>query len=1140
MQRRPARAHAGVLLGMFVFACGEGTNDGANGGPPGSADFGTEGTGGTGAPGGTEAPGGTPATPDAGLPEGPIYDLTHADHHGQPAYRAHVDQFDVVSASLNQPTGLAELYVGHPVRFTAEVHVTAEPLEAPLYYGLRVGEAFCVIGDVGVDHLAEYFDAAARANAALAAQAPVIDTGSLADCAATRTCADEGEACVGVLTTGLPEGYDPEAALDANAAMPSAPPPDAVDDLPPPAEHVAWQCMRPTYAATLADDAAGAPTVALTLTPADLVGSVPREYSLSIEDVLPERCAPMAGDTTAELWVSFDPDFTTLYPGRPGGQDEAHEDLAATHDAMADVDATALRHARIYAQRFAGAEGRVVGPIHPDPGVDFELRHLMTGSSVVLLHEDVQQPWDFEVTALFSVDGALDPAHAEQLASAREQFHFSLQPAGEPREGCLLPEPLPAFEPRPLAIDDAAGHDTDTADAEIHAERTVKEHGFALHVAGELRTAVVSGDWACFDRFEVRGCFETALDQADAPGLGTENDCAALQVRLERVLPEPEGAEPSPNEPPPNEPQGQPEAEQRFREKAAGAGGCDQSLLEEYTARMRRYYELERSVKITNWYVMDYGRFLERVGVGDNWDYAPYHLPAGWFSGHIARSPWVGGDIKACLDSFEARGVVAGDHPYCYWVYSINRDYEAYRRLRRYFLTDDGRGGDYVAFKTDPFAKTNSWYNWKCSGIHSGWFAQYWGDPINTLRTWADRWKHPDPIHAQYDVTMRRNVTTVVSGRSEIGCATNGLYMLQRYRVTDDGHVEYIPDDDAFYTEYLPRVIEKGAAKARADEIWNQLVNSCTSFSAPAWSSEAIQQTRIVPALYPSKSVNFGTVNFGAEGGLVNDVLINKTTGDFVLTAGPKVRMWTDGVLAPELGGGIAFSLHDIFGAWLLGRFFSDVVSSHITAGFHVLTQDLWKLKYRLPEQFLIPMPPPLEKEVEKCKSYFYDGVPVGVELCAGIGGAVGIKGDGPNDEATLTVEKVGTTAGADGRPGIVGRVIPFIAMNTSGSIGVDFLAGVTGFKLNLDPTIELQFPIEPSLHWSLRWLADVSRLAWELVPGIRIGFDVVGFGGNLVFQVKFRWGDEYGWTIVEWDPLDLASETLLERFHVFSGETSL
>ena len=1133
MVSRKTRARAGILMGMFVFACGEGANDTTGGG--GNAETPDAGTGGTVGPGGAGGGGGHATTPDAGPPEGPIYDLTHTDHHALPAYRPQVSQFDVVSASLNQPTGQAELYVGHPAKFTAGVHITAEPLEAPLYYGLRNADAFCVIGDVGVDHLAEYFDAAARANAALAAQTPVLDAGSLSDCAESRACDAEGEECVGIVRTGLPADYDPDAALDPNATVPDAPAPDAVDGLPEPEESIGWACMRPAYAATL-----GAPAAPpLTLSPADLAGSVQREYTVTIEDLLPERCAPLAADATAELWVSFDPDWTTLYPGRPGGQDETHADVEATHDAMEDVDAAAERHGRIHAQRLAGAEGRSVGPVHADPGVDFELRHLMTGSSVVLLHEDVQQPWDFEVTALFSVDGTLDAEHAAQLEGAREHFAFTLQPTGEPREGCVLPEPLPAFDPRALAVDDAEGHDSDTADAEIHVERTVKEHGFALHVAGDLRTAVVSGDWSCFDHFEVRGCFQTALEQADAPGLGLENDCATLQVVFERVLPEPEDAVP-PNEPPPNEPQGLPDAEQHFREKAAGAGGCDESLLTEYTERMRRYYELERSIKITNWYVMDYGRFLERVGVGDNWDYGPYNLPRGWFSGHIARSPWVGGDVKACLDSFEARGVVAGDHPYCYWIYSINRDYEAYRRLRRYFLTDDGRGGDYIAFKADPFAKTNSWYNWKCSGIHSGYFARYWADPVNLLRTWADRWKHPDPIHAQYDVTQRRNVTAVVSGGSEIGCATSGLYMLQRYRIADDGRVEYIPDDDAFYTEYLPRVIEKGAAKARADEIWNQLVNSCTSFSAPAWSSEAIQQTRIVPSLYPSKSVNFGTVNFGAEGGLVNDVLINKITGAFVLTAGPKVRMWTDGVLAPELGGGIAFNVQDIFGAWLLGRFFSDIVSSHITAGFHVLTQDLWKLKYRLPEQFLIPMPPPLEKEVEKCKSFFYDGVPVGVELCAGIGGAVGIKGDGPNDEATLTVEKVGTTAGADGRPGIVGRVIPFIALNTSGSIGIDFLAGVTGFKLNLDPTIELQFPIEPSLHWSLRWLADVGRLAWELVPGIRIGFDVVGFGGNLVFQVKFRWGDEYGWTIVEWDPLDLASETLLERFHVFSGETSL
>ncbi len=721
--------------------------------------------------------------------------------------------------------------------------------------------------------------------------------------------------------------------------------------------------MRPAYSAHLAADGANTPVA---LTPADLAGSVQSEYDLEIEDVIPDRCAALAADAAVELWVSFDPDHVTLYPGRPGGQDETHTDVDATHDAVDDVDAAAARFEHIHAQRFTGPEGHVAGPLHADPGVDFELRHLKTGSSVVLLHEDVQQPWDFDVTALFSVDGTLDDAHAAALANAREAFSFTLQPTGEPREGCVLPDPAPSLEPAALSIDDGAGQDADSATAEIHAERTVKEHGFALHVAGDLRPQVMTGDWSCFDRFQVRGCYATELEQANAPGLGTENDCATVDIRVERVLPEPEPQAPGP---PSAEPQGLPDAEQQFREKAATGGGCDESLLDEYTARMRRYYELERSVKITNWYVMDYGRFLARVGVGDNWDYAPYNLPRGWFAGHIARSPWVGGDVKACLDSFESRGVVAGDHPYCYWIYSINRDYEAYRRVRRYFLSDDGRSGDYIGFKADPFAKTNSWYNWKCGGIQSGYFAQYWGDPVNTLRTWANRWKNPDPIHAQYDVTYRRDVTRVASGGSEVGCATSGLYMLQRYRIAADGRVEDIPDDDAFYTEYLPRVIEKGAAKARADAIWNQLVNSCTSFSAPAWSSEAIQQTRIAPILYPSKSVSFGTVNFGAEGGILNDVLVNKLTGDFVLTAGPKVRMWTNGVIAPELGGGISFNIQDIFGAWLLGRFYSDLVSSHITAGFHVLTQDLWKLKYRLPDQFLIPMPPPLEKEVEKCSN---------------------------------------------------------------------------------------------------------------------------------------------------------------------------
>lgn len=158
-----------AVVGLMPLGCGEGGGAGAagaggSGGGAGGA-VGDSGVGGSGGAGGT-VEGGAEAPP-----EGPIYDLVgSAASHELPLYRPNVAQFQVLDAALTQPTGRADLYLGHPTRFTARVHVTAEPLEAPLYYGLRSGDTYCVIGDVGVDHLPDFFEAASRANAALAAQ----------------------------------------------------------------------------------------------------------------------------------------------------------------------------------------------------------------------------------------------------------------------------------------------------------------------------------------------------------------------------------------------------------------------------------------------------------------------------------------------------------------------------------------------------------------------------------------------------------------------------------------------------------------------------------------------------------------------------------------------------------------------------------------------------------------------------------------------------------------------------------------------------------------------------------------------------------------------------------------------------------
>ncbi len=202
-----------AIAGLTPLGCGEGggadaTGTGGSGGGAGGAiaDSGVGGSGGAG------------PSPDAG-PEGPIYDLAgSAAAHELPLYRPNVGQFQVLDAALTQPTGRADLFVGHPTRFTARVHVTAEPLEAPLYYGLRSGDTYCVIGDVGVDHLPDFYEAASRANAALAAQMVPPAPGSLADCAATHACEAEGEECVGVRGPPVEAGYDPEAEVDPNAS----------------------------------------------------------------------------------------------------------------------------------------------------------------------------------------------------------------------------------------------------------------------------------------------------------------------------------------------------------------------------------------------------------------------------------------------------------------------------------------------------------------------------------------------------------------------------------------------------------------------------------------------------------------------------------------------------------------------------------------------------------------------------------------------------------------------------------------------------------------------------------------------------------------------------------------------------------
>ena len=424
-----------------------------------------------------------------------MLDLAHGSaEHLLPEYRGEVARLELLDLGITQPDGADGLYVGHPVSLTARVLVEAEPFDAPLFFGLASGDRHCVVGEVGLEHLTEYFEAAARANQAIATHAAALDAGSLADCAADHAGCGDDEECVGLIGAVTPEGYDPDAPVDPDAefVVPT-------DDAPPVGGEATtvWQCMRPAYAGNLA---AASETAPLVITPADLAGSVELEYALHGETIVPEACAALAGAADVVAWASFDPDWLTHFPARVGGQDETHTDLDEAPGEDAELDLDADREARAFAARESLSV--TVGALAVDPGVDIELRHLTTGSAVVALHEDVAQPWDFDVTVELSVDGKLDAEHEAALADAREDFTFTLRPFGDARGGCEAGEAVD-LAAAPLAIDDPEGHDDGDEVVELHVARTIEEHGFALHIASPVRERVVSGDWSCWDRFEV-------------------------------------------------------------------------------------------------------------------------------------------------------------------------------------------------------------------------------------------------------------------------------------------------------------------------------------------------------------------------------------------------------------------------------------------------------------------------------------------------------------------------------------------------------------------------------------------------------------------------------------------------------------
>jgi hypothetical protein len=1030
------------------------------------------------------------------------YDVTETSSLDPAAYVPTVDQLTILSMTVQSDHG-GPLTVGHPVEMRAEIDVQAEPFQSTVWYGLQNGDGdYCVIDHIAVEHLGAVYDLANRANLAASTHDDGIPTPSLTDCSVTRRCTAEGEDCIAFqrhVATETPV-YDPSDS-DPMHTAPHVP----ETGVPPTTAGVevvtSYLCATQTWAASEVTRTKSVPKL---LTPADLAGSVEQRHLVGATDELPAACANLVGDSDVTAWIAFDPEEETHFVQRP-----AFELPMAPPDAPLDAEhEQANQELSAYLQRLP-----VTAPIeavHADPGLDVDFRHLTMGSSVTLVDMDDHPGGDLHVDAEYSLDGTPTPAQAAALPSAQVTFHFTLQPVGEPRDGCVPPA-APALDEVPLQVVHTNADHTfvDVGDEPVTklSLGTELDHSFPLYLTPDVRERVY-GEWSCWEQFDVKGCLTTNLPQA----MGTTDDCVTTSVVILRDNP-PEGAVIEP--PPPEDGAGLASARSASLLASIGASGCSDQLFSQYAENMKKFYELSNSVQITDFYTYDFLRWvwgtLTPGSAGDGLSYIT----------NAERQKGYFNHVKSYLEECEAAGGGGCWTTWGFknspWAIDIN-NYQT--KLLPYFWNAYGRSGaeNYLKFRNDPQGYTRGGFNYECAGIATGAVCS----EIN-----YDLARVPELATKIRNVLVNRRLTDPLAAKiSPYGvgrCLDRAYPALKRVSVDDYGRTTIIPDDDAFYTQYLNQVCEKGRYKAEADRIWNQIASSCTFVARPfADSGAGIYAGRFVPELYKSFDTGFKAGIKGVvEGGIVNDYIVATPVQQFKLIFGAQGRVYLQSDPTNSVVGGW-LDVYDIFKVWMLGNFYSDVVSSNVEAGFHVLTNDIWKISYKIPQgEFELPEPPELSKEKEKCKYLWKPPMPFRVELCGAVGGRVGL-------DVSAKVLKSGI-AGVDPNkadwPGMEGTITPGVAITNKGRAGVDVLVASAGLVVTLDPTIGVYIPVSVGAKWKLV-MPNPRLLDFTLAPYVKVALELRALGGSLDGYTRWKIGStsEQTYPIVDWDPLDIGN----------------
>ncbi|MCB9508448.1 MAG: hypothetical protein H6697_12395, partial [Myxococcales bacterium] len=970
----------------------------------------------------------------------PVFDLVSGES-AIPEYAAEVDRVDVIDFRVEAPSP-RPLYVGHSVDVHISVDVEAEPFETDLTVGLAddAGNK-CIIGRLDAAHMPEMFDAAELANQNIAEHQPDIAEPSFASCDPGDACPNAGEECLGFAELGE------DGTLD-----------------------VSHWCASTTWAAAATYAAQG---LAVRIDPGDLTGSVFRTYDLVHTDIVPESCAPLVGANGVHAWLAFDTAGLTDTYGREDTVDEVTEAPTTFDEGEPDPEALErLDLERAFALAFS-AVADVGGSLGADPGADLQVEHVLLPSSVVPIHAATEAsgaPPEIDATVVFDVEGG-SPATRAALAGASTNLRFELAPYGEPASDCLSEGADLAALRSPVtlaAVHQHADGSEEAVDDEAIATSADAQHSHSveLRLPDATRAAIVDGDLGCFTDFTLTACASTGGSQATGGGVGSENDCASAALRFDTAT----FAPPAEGEEVTDDLMGETiNAEtdpERMLDDAVefGTGGtCSEGLIAEYQRLRTEYEQSLINARVSQYYTTAWDEYVRGHVFAGGW----YHCNTpsrGYIIGNSRHIPQnIVSAVLDCTNSYAQTGNVNAQR--C-WLYQngpsggcFESDY--WQIIRPYFLP-----GTYDRFRSDPTTFTDDTFAFACDGLVSGsacpsnpadvpsFIAQI-RELLRNIEAIKARGGNMSELPSNWRAFADR-----LGGRGGNRCSRYGIAMLQRTTVTESG-VESIAEDGAFYDDIVPELCLRADLRRRADAVWAQITQSCTDIAKPFdRAATGVHSGQFVNGVYQTYSATALSIRGTMEGGVMNRWYVDRDARSVEAVVGPQARVYVEGE------GDLDFlRVHDIFRVYALAHVYNDLLSSYAEYGLHALTHDLYHTEFRFPSaEYELPSPPPLAKEAERCRYLYKPPIPARLHLCGGVGGEVGMG-------LSIGVEhagEVGDPDDSDTWPELQGAATPYVSIKTFASAAIDTFILEAGARLNLDPTVGVELPIQTGVRFFL------------------------------------------------------------------------